>query len=98
MGVEISVPGSKDKSDAEKRENLTYEQGKELASQLGIILPGMTKQEVKETLGEPRKTGFSASTGQKVWYYKSPEEQNVYFNDDKVERVEYIPKKQIKNW
>ena len=32
-------------------------------------------------MGEPRKTGFSASTGQEVWYYESPKEQNVYFND-----------------
>ena len=47
VGVEISVPGSKDKSDVEKKENLTYEQEKELSSQLGIILPGKTKQEVK---------------------------------------------------
>jgi len=52
----------------------------------------MTKEEVLKTLGEPRKTGFSASTGQEVWYYKAPEEQNIYFQGDKVERIEYIPK------
>jgi outer membrane protein assembly factor BamE (lipoprotein component of BamABCDE complex) len=34
----------------------------------------MTKQEIFQILGEPRKTGFSASTGQEVWYYKSSEE------------------------
>ena len=75
------------------KEELTQEQKKELAKQVGVILPGMTKQEVVKTLGEPRKIGYSASTGQEVWYYKSPEEQNIYFKDDKVERVEYLPKK-----
>ena len=83
-------------TDKVPEQELTQEQKKELATIVGIILPDMTKGEVLKTLGEPRKTGFSASTGQEVWYYKSPEEQNIYFKDDKVERIEYLPEKEIK--
>lgn len=76
------------------KQELTQEQKKELAKQVGVILPCVTKQKVLETLGEPREAGFSALTDQEVWYYKAPEEQNIYFQGDKVERVEYLPKKQ----
>ncbi len=79
-----------------KRKKVTFEQKKELPIMIGIILPDMTKEEVLKTLGEPRKTGFLVSTGQEAWYYKAPEEQNIYFKGDKVERVEYLPKEEIK--
>lgn len=86
-----------DSTDNVLKQKLSLEQKKELAKEMGIILPGMTKQEVRETFGliEP-KIGYSASTGQEVWHYNSPEEQNIYLKDDKVERVEYIPEKKSK--
>lgn len=78
------------------KQELTIGQKQEIAKDMGIILPGMTKEEVRKTFGllEP-KIGFSAATGQEVWYYSSPEEQNIYFTDDLVERVEYIPEKKL---
>jgi hypothetical protein len=30
--------------------------------------------------------------GKEVWYYKSPQEQNIYFTDGIVDWVEYNPK------
>lgn len=52
-------------------QEFTKQQKQEIAKGIGIILPGMTKQEVRKTFGslEP-KIGFSAATGQEVWYYK----------------------------
>ena len=82
-------------TDKAPEQELTPEQKKELATVVGIILPDMTKEEVLKTLGEPRKTGFSASTGQEVWYYKSPEEQIIYFLGDEVDRVRYLPEKKV---
>ena len=70
----------------------TLESKKKFAKETGIILPGMTKNDVKETFGlivpEPRVS----RTGQEVWHYNSPEEQDIYFRGEVVERVEYYPK------
>lgn len=76
-----------------KNSNLTFEQKKKLGVELGIILPGMTKQEVRETYGllEP-KIGYSMLTGQEVWHFNSPQEQDIYFEGDLVEKVNYLPK------
>jgi hypothetical protein len=71
---------------------LNQRQKKELAGQLGIILPGMTKEKVRETFGLIEPEILHTSDGQEVWHYKSPEEQNIYFINDIVEKVEYIPK------
>jgi len=80
---------------SEEKVKLTPEQKKELASQVGIILPDMTKQEVRETFGLLEPEVWYTPEGQEVWYYNSPEEQDIYFKGDKVERVEYYPKKPI---
>ncbi|MCK5512518.1 MAG: hypothetical protein KAI96_06895 [Thermodesulfovibrionia bacterium] len=51
----------------------------------------VTKAEVKETYGLLQPKVWRTPEGQEVWHYKSPVKQNVYFKDDKVERVEYVP-------
>ena len=73
---------------------------KELATVVGIVLGGMTKKEVLKALGYPKKKGKCISTDQEVWYYKYPEEQIIYFSEDVVDRVHYLPEKEkieIKN-
>jgi hypothetical protein len=72
----------------------TIAQKKELAKELGIILKGITKREVRDTFGLLVPELWYTPEGQEVWYYKSPEPQNIYFTDDKVEWVEYFPEKE----
>jgi len=62
VGVEINMPVGKEKAELEEKKEVTFEQKKEIAKQVGIILPGMTKQEVVKTLGEPRKIEISVRT------------------------------------
>ena len=75
-------------------EQPTIEQKKELARELGIILKGITKEEVRNTFGLLVPELWYTPEGQEVWFYSSPEPQNIYFTDDKVERVEYFPEKE----
>lgn len=69
----------------------SFEDKKEFARQVGIILPGMTKHEVRATFGlvEPK---IRFVEGREVWHYNSPKEQDIYFLGDKVEKVIYYPK------
>ncbi len=68
----------------------SFEDKKEFARQVGIILPGMTKDEVHKTFGLviPK---IRLAEGREVWHYDSPEEQDIYFQGDKVEKVVYRP-------
>ena len=68
----FSLCSCAESTDKPKQQEFTKQQKQEIAKDMGIILPGMTKQEVRKTFGllEP-KIGFSASTGQEVWYYSS---------------------------
>ena len=77
-------------------EKFTPEQKKEIAKFTGIILIGMTKQDVKETFSFTEPKIHFTPEGQEVWYYKTPEEQNIYFNNDEVEDVEYFPSEKQK--
>lgn len=70
----------------------TLESKKKFAKEMGVILPGMTKNDVKETFGLVVPELRVSRTGQEVWHYNSPEKQDIYFKGDKVERVEYYPK------
>mgnify|MGYP001597151344 CR=1 FL=1 len=70
----------------------TLEGKKKFAKEMGIILPGMTKNDVKETFGLIVPELRVSQAGQEVWRYSSPEEQDIYFKGDKVERVEYHSK------
>jgi hypothetical protein len=66
------------------KQKLTAEQ-KKMAQFIGVILPGFTKEEVRETyssLLEP-KIWFTTE-GTEVWYFKAPQEQNIYFTNDIV--------------
>ncbi len=82
-------PSYADSTEKTQEQKLTQEQKKEIAKQAGIIPTGMTKDEVRETFGLLKPRIWFTYKGQEVWYYKAPEEQNIYFKDDKVERVEY---------
>lgn len=86
----FSSPAYADSTNKVQEQELTSEQKKELAKEVGIILPGMTKDEVRETFGLLEPEINYTATGQEVWHYNSPEEQNIYFKDDKVERVKYL--------
>ena len=72
-------------------EVVSHEQKSELASEFGLIIKGMTKEEARSTFGLLKPKVWHTSKGQKVWYYISPAPQNIYFIDGKVERVEYLP-------
>lgn len=76
--------------DTSQREEITREQQKELAREFGVIIKGMTKNEVRDTFGLLVPELWYTPEGQEVWFYSSPEPQNIYFTDDKVERVEYL--------
>ena len=82
-----------DSTDKVQGLDFTKDQKKEIAKQVGIILPGMTKADVKETFGLQQPKIWHTPEGQEVWYYESPEKQNIYFKDDIVEKVEYTPPK-----
>jgi hypothetical protein len=79
--------------DTPQKQSLTADQKKEFAMQLGIILPGMTKAEVRKTFGLIEPKIWYTPDGQEVWHYKAPEPQNIYFTNTTVERVEYLPRK-----
>ncbi len=79
--------------DTPQKQTLTADQKKEFAMQMGIILPGMTKAEVRKTFGLIEPKIWYAHDGQEAWYYKAPELQNIYFTNTTVERVEYMPRK-----
>ena len=73
-------------------EKLTPEQQEEIAKYVGVILPGMTKNDIIDTYSDLLKPNiWHTPEGQEVWYYKAPHEQNIYFKGDIVERVEYRP-------
>lgn len=59
--------------------------------EMGIILSGMTKEEVRNTFGLIKPETWYTPSGQEVWHYRAPEEQIIYFKEDAVERVEYAP-------
>ncbi len=63
---------------------------KEAAGQAGVILPGMTKRQVRETLALSQPRIWYTPMEQEVWFYKIPRKQNIYFIDDKVDTVKYL--------
>ncbi|OGX07698.1 MAG: hypothetical protein A2Y06_02055 [Omnitrophica WOR_2 bacterium GWA2_37_7] len=70
----------------------TLEGKKKFAKEMGIILPGMTKNDVKGAFGLVVPEFRVSQAGQEIWHYNSPEEQDIYFRGDVVERIEYYPK------
>jgi hypothetical protein len=74
-------------------EKYTPYQKKEIAQFMGIILVGFSKQDVRDTFSFTEPDIWYTDSGQEVWYYPTPEAQNIYFQDDKVEEVEYTLKK-----
>ncbi|OGD69616.1 hypothetical protein A3E89_01925 [Candidatus Campbellbacteria bacterium RIFCSPHIGHO2_12_FULL_35_10] len=70
----------------------TLESKKKFAKEMGTILPGMTKNDVKETFGLIVPELKVSRAGQEVWHYNSPEKQDIYFSGNVVERIEYHPK------
>ncbi len=77
-------------ADKDREEKVSPEKKKEIAMSAGVILPGMTKREVRETFGSLQPRIWYTPREQEVWYYKIPQKQNVYFINDKVELVKYI--------
>ncbi len=80
-----------DSTDKVQELELTPEQQNKLAKEMGVVLKGMTKADVKETFSFLQPKVWFTDEGQEVWFYKSPEKQNIYFKGDIVERVEYTP-------
>lgn len=74
-------------------DNYTPEQKKEIAQFMGIILVGFSKQDVQDTFSSTKPDIWYTDAGQEVWYYPAPEAQNIYFNGDKVENVEFTTQK-----
>ncbi len=75
----------------------TPEQKKEMAQFMGIIMVGFTKQDVRNTFSFTEPDIWYTNAGQEVWFYPAPEEQHIYFKDDKVDEVEFTSKKQRTN-
>ncbi len=71
-------------------ENISLEKKKEIARSAGIILPGMTKREVREIFGSRQPRIWYTPREQEVWYFNLPQKQNIYFLEDKVEKIKYI--------
>ncbi len=82
-----------DSNDKVQGLELTPEQQNELAKEIGVVFKGMKKADVKETFGLLQPKVWHTPEGQEVWYYKSPRKQNIYFNGDIAEKVEYTPPK-----
>ena len=61
----------------------------EIARSAGIIIPGMTKKEVREILGSLQPRVWYTPRAQEVWYLNIPQ-QNIYFIDGKVEKITYV--------
>lgn len=76
--------------DEKKREQYSPEKKNEIARAAGIILPGMTKKEVRETYHSLQPRIWYTPKEQEVWYFSSPQKQNIYFIEDKVEKIKYI--------
>lgn len=60
---------------------------------MGIILVGFSKQDVLDTFSFTEPDIWYTNSGQEAWYYPAPEAQNIYFKDDKVEKIEYTSQK-----
>jgi hypothetical protein len=80
------------KADPSERaqEDISFEKKREIARSAGIILPGMTKREVREIFGSMQPRIWYTPREQEVWYYNIPQKQNIYFVEDKVEKIKYI--------
>ena len=76
--------------DEKTREQYSPEKKKEIARAAGIILPGMTKKEVRETYYSLQPRIWYTPKEQEVWYFSNPQKQNIYFNEDRVEKIKYI--------
>ena len=80
----------KDGSHEEVQEEISPERKLEIARSAGIIIPDMTKREVREILGSLQPRIWFTPREQEVWYFNLPQKQNIYFIDDKVEKIKYI--------
>ncbi len=61
-----------------------------LAKEMGIILIGMTKTEVKDVFYFMKPKIWFTTNGNEVWSYETPEKQDIYFNDNKVDSIQYF--------
>lgn len=71
-------------------DEINPERKMEIARSAGIIISGMTKREVREILGQLQPRVWYTLLDQEVWYFNVPQKQNIYFVDDKVEKIKYI--------
>ena len=71
-------------------EEISPERKMEIARSAGIIIPGMTKREVREIFGSIQPRVWYTPLEQEVWYFNVPQKQNIYLVDDKVEKIKYI--------
>ncbi len=71
-------------------DEINPEKKMEIARSAGIIISGMTKREVREILGKLQPRVWYTPRDQEVWYFNVPQKQNIYFVDDKVEKIKYI--------
>ena len=77
-------------TDDEVLDEINPERKMEIARSAGIIISGMTKREVREILGQLQPRVWYTPRDQEVWYFNVPQKQNIYFIDDKVEKIKYI--------
>lgn len=92
----FSSPVYAGSTDEAQEQELTPEQQNELAKQVGVVLIGMTKNDVREIFGLLELEIWYTPEGQEVWYFKIPGSHNIYFKGDEVEKVEHGPKPKIK--
>ncbi len=76
-------------SEAGKRQLCTQNK-RGAAGSKAVILPGMTKRQVREILSSSQPRIWYTPGEQEVWFYKVPRKQNIYFVDDRVETVKYL--------
>ncbi len=71
-------------------EKISTERKMEIARSAGIIIPGMTKGDVREIVGSLPSRVWHTPLGQEVWFFNVPHKKNIYFIDDKVEKIKNI--------
>jgi hypothetical protein len=70
-------------------EEISPERKIDIARSAGIIIPGITKRDVREILGSIQPRVWHTPLAQEVWYLNITQ-QNIYFIDDKVEKIKSI--------
>jgi hypothetical protein len=71
-------------------EEISPERKMDIARSAGIIIPGMTRKDVRKIFGSLPSRVWHTPLGQEVWFFNEPHKKNIYFVDDTVEKIKNI--------